>query len=92
MEEAETAKKREEETQSNEMPLEFMLKNMRDSGNDLQFRATSRQLPSPTISTLETTLRTSHTPPLSRSDLVVCWACSELGGESPLPNLMKVKG
>ena len=39
MEEAETAKKREEETQSNEMPLEFMLKNMRDPANDLQFRA-----------------------------------------------------
>ena len=39
MEEAEAAKKREEETQSTEMPLEFMLKNMRDPGNDLQFRA-----------------------------------------------------
>ena len=39
MDEAKEAEKRQEAIDSDEMPLEFMLKNMRDPANDLQFRA-----------------------------------------------------
>jgi hypothetical protein len=39
MDEAKEAEKRQKAIDSDEMPLEFMLKNMRDPANDLQFRA-----------------------------------------------------
>src|SRR6516165_6373524 len=39
MDEAKEAEKRQEAIDSDEMPLKFMLKNMRDPANDLQFRA-----------------------------------------------------